>query len=278
MQVNLLCSGSKGNACLVQSESTKILIDCGGTKRYLVNELAKCDVSPSTLNGLLITHSHSDHIRQLSLFYNTPVYTCCSLSKKNLSKSFLHLYSIHCPQSFEIGDLKILAIPTSHDSGPSMGFVISHQNEKLVYITDTGYLPSEVYPLLQGADYYIFESNHDLEMLNNTNRPFWLKARIASDTGHLCNQDAARLLSYFVSPKTKHIVLAHLSEEANRPELALETLKKRFEKCHIDFSSLQIQAALQWTPIQIGQLAKIEKSQSLSPQPISSNLKPLLAQ
>lgn len=261
MQVNLLCSGSKGNACLVQSESTKILIDCGGTKRHLLGELAKCKATPDLLDGLLITHSHSDHIRQLSLFYNTPIYACCPLTKKTPPESFLHFCFVKCPQSFQIGDLKILAIPTSHDSGPSMGFVISHQKEKLVYITDTGYLPSELYPLLQGADYYIFESNHDLEMLNCTNRPFWLKKRIASDTGHLCNQDAARLLSYFVNTKTKHIVLAHLSEEANTPELALTTLKKRFEEKHLVLSpALKIEAALQWTPIQLGQLDQEEKT------------------
>lgn len=257
MQVDLLCSGSKGNACLIQSGSTKILIDCGGTKRHLQSALLNCDTQPNQLDAVLITHSHSDHIRQLALFSHVPIYACCSLPIPKVKNQpiILDFHPVNCPQTLQIGDLKVLTIPTSHDSGPSMGFVISHQKEKLVYITDTGYLPADVFPLLQGADYYIFESNHDLEMLNQTNRPFWLKARIASDTGHLCNQDAARLLSHFVTSRTKHIILAHLSEEANCPKLALQTLEDRFRACGIDLSTIHIEAAFQWTPIRIGSLS-----------------------
>ncbi len=256
MQVDLLCSGSKGNACLVQSESTKILIDCGGTKKHLQTTLLNCGATPNELDALLITHSHSDHIRQLALFPHVPIYACCSLPTPKIKGQpiFLNFHPIKCPKTLHIGDFKVLTIPTSHDSGPSMGFVISHQNEKLVYITDTGYLPAEVFPLLRDADYYIFESNHDLEMLNQTNRPFWLKARIASDTGHLCNQDAARLLSHFVTSRTKHIILAHLSSEANDPHLALQTLQDRFLASGINFSKIQVEAALQWTPIRIGSI------------------------
>lgn len=254
MQVDLLCSGSKGNACLVQSGSTKVLIDCGGTKRHLQTTLSQCDTTPEQLDALLITHSHKDHIGQLAMFAKVPVYACCSLPTPKVKGQpiILDFHPICCPYTLQIGDLKILAFPTSHDSGPSMGFVIQDRQEKLVYVTDTGYLAADVFPLLRDADYYVFESNHDLEMLNQTNRPFFVKARIASDTGHLCNQDAARLLSHFVTSRTKHIVLAHLSQEANCSKLALQALHDRFTACGLDLSKIQVEVAFQWTPIHIG--------------------------
>lgn len=256
MQIDLFCSGSKGNSCLIQTATTKVLVDCGpSTKRYMITSLKDVDVKVEDLDAVLITHSHSDHIRQLAMFQCVPIYTCCPLQVKNSKREEvpLDLHMITPPAQFGIGDLVIQAFPTSHDSGPSMGFVIYHENEKLVYVTDTGYIKADYFDLLSDADYYIFESNHDLEMLQQTDRPYWLKARIACDTGHLCNADSARLLSHFISSRTKRIVLAHLSEEANTPELALETLYQRLQICGIDDQRIVIEAASQWQPIRFGQ-------------------------
>lgn len=261
MRVDLLCSGSKGNACLVRTENTSILIDCGPTtKRYMRNSLQDAGCSIAGLDALLITHSHSDHIRQLDLFADIPVYACCELRAKTSRGQPvpLDLHSVRPPARLKIQDLSILAVPTSHDSGPSMGFVIDDGQEKLVYITDTGYLPAELYPILSGADYYVFESNHDLERLSQTSRPFWVKQRIASDTGHLCNEDSARLLCRFITSRTRHIVLAHLSEEANTPELAVQALKRRLQSSKIDCSSLVIETAAQWQPVHFGSLDRDE--------------------
>lgn len=255
MRVDLFCSGSKGNSCLVRTRTTSILIDCGPTtKRYMKNALASANLTPQTLDALLITHSHGDHIRQLSMFTEIPIYTCCPLQAKDSRGHLVHLdlHTVARPSRFTIGDLNILAIATSHDSGPSMGFVIEDGDEKLVYVTDTGYLPAEVYPVLTGADYYIFESNHDLEMLQQTNRPFWLKQRICSDTGHMNNQDSARLLARLITARTRRIVLAHLSEEANTPQLALAALDERLNAIGFDRSHLTIQTAEQWTPLHFG--------------------------
>lgn len=255
MRIDLFCSGSKGNSCLIRTENAKVLIDCGpSTKRYMTNSLKDAGVSPGDLDALLITHSHSDHIRQLAMFESVPVYTCCELHAKNSRREevMLDLHEIVPPAQFTVGDLTIQSFPTSHDSGPSMGFVFYHNNEKLVYVTDTGYIRSDYFDLLSDADYYIFESNHDLQMLSQTNRPYWLKARIASDTGHLCNADSARLLSHFISSRTRHIVLAHLSEEANTPQLALKTLHDRLNASGIDCSKMVIEAAGQWQPLHFG--------------------------
>lgn len=269
MRVDLLCSGSKGNSCLVRTGSTSILIDCGpSTKKYMRNSLAQAGQDIEQIAALLITHSHSDHIRQLAMFAHTEIYACCPLKARDSRRNEvpLHLHPIQCPAIFTIGDLRIQAIATSHDSGPSMGFVIDDSHEKLVYITDTGYLPAEVFPLLAGADYYIFESNHDLEMLEATNRPFWLKQRIASDTGHLCNEDCARLLARLITPKTRHIVLAHLSEEANTPQKALDALKARLYTLSFDTSRLVIEAAGQWEPLHFGQMEKPARKEGSQPE------------
>lgn len=254
MVVDLLCSGSKGNACLVRSAGTSILIDCGpSSKRYLLQSLSQAGASIESLDALLITHSHSDHIRQLHLFGGIPVYSCCALQARSPkgAEVALDLHPVQPPVRFQIGGLKILAVPTSHDSGPSMGFVISDEQQTLVYLTDTGYLPVNLYPILRDADYYIFESNHDLALLNQSRRPLWVRQRIASDTGHLCNQDASRLLCHLITRRTRHVVLAHLSEEANTPALAVETLKKRLDEAGMDRSSLIIEAAAQWKTVHL---------------------------
>lgn len=249
MRIDLLCSGSKGNACLVRTARTQVLIDCGAsTKKYLLQALEQAGTHPDALDALLITHSHSDHIKQLRHFAHRPIYTCCQLAIRD-SKGravSLDLHFVQPPETFTIGDLTIRALPTSHDSGPSMGFVIKDDHSTMVYITDTGYLPAALYPEISGADHYIFESNHDLEMLNQTSRPMWLKQRIACDTGHLCNQDSARILSFCITPNTKDIVLAHLSDEANTPELALRTLYERLRFTHFALERLNIQAAAQF--------------------------------
>ncbi|GEM_PF-230860 len=257
MRVDLFCSGSKGNSCLVRTATTSILIDCGpSTKRYMTQSLQSADLTSDTLDALLITHSHSDHVRQLAMFNHIPVYTCCPLSAKDYKGNPvpLDIHTVARPSRFVIGDLTVLAVATSHDSGPSMGFVIDDGYEKLVYITDTGYLPAELYPSLSGADYYIFESNHDLEMLQQTNRPFWLKQRIASDTGHMCNADSSRLLARLITPNTREVVLAHLSEEANTPQLALQAFQERLNLLSWDTSHLVVQAAAQWEPLHFGSM------------------------
>ena len=122
-----------------------------------------------------------------------------------------------------IDNLKIRVIKTSHDVVSSVGFLI---NDKFVYITDTGYLNERYFPVLSNKSVYVIESNHDIEMLYNGSYPYHLKRRIASDTGHLSNIDASKYLSKMIGPNTKHIILAHLSEENNSKKIALKTLSE----------------------------------------------------
>ena len=122
-------------------------------------------------------------------------------------------------------------LPLSHDAENTVGFVLETAQEKLVYITDTGYVREECVPLIADADYYVMESNHDVGMLMQTRRPYPIKMRILSDSGHLCNEDCAHLLTRLVTPRTRSIFLAHLSEEANQPQLAWQVSADALKQC-----------------------------------------------
>ena len=124
-------------------------------------------------------------------------------------------------------------------------FVIKNKKEKLVYVTDTGMIPDKTLDKMKNADYYIIESNHNIKKLHQTNRPAYLKLRILSDEGHLSNEASAIYMSELVGNKTKEIILAHLSEEANEPELALKAYKKIFQKAHIDLDKIYLHCASQ---------------------------------
>lgn len=218
MKFTLLASGSKGNACLIETQTTKVLIDCGTTKKYLSGRFDERKLLRKDLDALVLTHSHSDHIQQLKHFFEVPTYSPFEVA------DYPRSYEVVPYLPFEIGDLTFTPIELSHDTDITVGYVVNNHIEKLVYITDTGYIKSSDYQLLGDADYIILESNHDSEMLMNTNRPYPLKMRIISDRGHLSNEESGLVLQEILSDKTKHIVLAHLSEEANKPAIALQTV------------------------------------------------------
>lgn len=195
-----------------------MVIDCGSTKRYLTQSFHNIGVDYTTVNGLLLTHDHSDHIAQLKLFANANIYAPFEL--KGLPQS----YRVMPYQEFRIDEFSVLPIPLSHDTEINVGYIIENATEKLVYITDTGYIKETDFPLIRDADYYIVESNHDPEILMKTSRPYYLKQRILSDTGHMSNQASAEVLQQVISARTREIVLAHISEEANRPDVVLEVM------------------------------------------------------
>lgn len=236
MKVIVLSSGSKGNTTFIETENTKILIDCGNTCKYICKKLESIDVQPEEIDGILISHTHVDHINGLKVFlnkYNTKVYLT---EKMQSDLQFVENYYFVNDHNFTINDIQVDIIKTSHDASDSQGFIISNNNKSAVYITDTGYINIKYHEILKNKDLYIFESNHDIEMLNNSKYPFHLRKRILSDKGHLSNYDSAKYLADFIGENTKYILLAHLSEENNTYELAYETLLARLNVCgkHVD--------------------------------------------
>lgn len=235
MRVRVLSSGSKGNTTYIETNGTKILIDIGNTCKYVKERLEDMDVDPKDIDGILITHLHVDHIKGLKVFcnkYNVKVYLT-DIMKKSLD--YVNNYYL-INDEFDINDIHVTAIKTSHDTEDSRGYIISGDGKSIVYITDTGYINKKYFDILQNKNLYIMESNHDVEMLTNGSYPFQLRQRILSDKGHLSNYDSSKYLSSFIGDNTKYILLAHLSEENNTEEKAYETLVDRLnsDNKHVD--------------------------------------------
>lgn len=230
LKFHILASGSKGNSTIIQTENTTILLDCGYLKRYLTKAFE--DLNITTFDALLITHSHSDHIQQLKSFQHLPIYTA-----QNLDVDIE--YQCEMFDEFFINDLKITVLPLSHDCENTIGFLFEHGEESLVYICDTGYVSNQVQNAIKNKTYYVMESNHDLEMLMNSKRPLYLKQRIASDTGHLCNEDCAQILANCIGEKTKAVYLGHISDETNTRQKAYETTRAKLNSDIAVFTTKQ---------------------------------------
>ena len=243
MKVIGLSSGSKGNTTYIETQTTKILIDIGNTCKYITEKLSTIGVTLGEINAILITHTHTDHIKGLKTFtnnYSAPIYIT---EKMHPKIPYVKQYKYIESSLITIRDIKINIIKTSHDAEDSVGYIINNNDKSIVYITDTGYINKKYHPMLSNRDIYIMESNHDVEMLNNGPYPFPLRQRILSDKGHLSNHDSAKYIGDFVGPKTTNIVLAHLSHENNTPELAKETLLAKLQE--LNMTQIHIDIALQ---------------------------------
>lgn len=251
MEISVLASGSKGNVSYITSSSTKLLIDLGLTLSNIEKKLEEIGINPSEINGILLTHTHTDHTSSLKNFikkYNTKLY----LSEKmynELSKTInLFNYEI-IDKEFIINDINIQVIKLSHDTDDSNGYILESNNKSIVYITDTGYINKKYFKLLTDKDIYVMESNHDIEMLMNGNRPYFLKQRILGDKGHLDNTKSSNYLAQLIGPNTKEVILIHLSEDNNTPELALNTLKETLLKNKIYFNNIIISSQKERTDL-----------------------------
>ena len=243
MKVIVLSSGSKGNTTYIETQTTKILIDIGNTCKYITEKLSTIGVTLGEINAILITHTHTDHIKGLKTFtnnYSAPIYIT---EKMHPKIPYVKQYKYIESSLITIRDIKINIIKTSHDAEDSVGYIINNNDKSIVYITDTGYINKKYHPMLSNRDIYIMESNHDVEMLNNGPYPFPLRQRILSDKGHLSNHDSAKYIGDFIGPKTPNIVLAHRSPENNTPELAKETLLAKLQE--LNMTQIHIDIALQ---------------------------------
>ncbi len=236
MEIKTIASGSKGNCSIVLCDETKFIIDMGISYLTLKKSLEENSLSFEQFTGILITHNHKDHINGLA-----------SLIKKTNLQAFIPqemydglkevLPKDRCEfidDEFKINDITIELIHTSHDAPYSVGFIITQNDKSLVYVTDTGYINRKYLNKMQDKDLYLIESNHDEVMLMDGPYPRFLKERVISDKGHLSNTTTAKYLKKLIGPKTKTILLAHISETNNTEELALETTKKTLENTNIE--------------------------------------------
>lgn len=256
MEYHVLASGSKGNSTFVYTHGFGILIDCGISKRQLLLRLEEVGYTQDDINCVLVTHDHSDHKKNIHIFSTEIIYAgmgCIDgIGKRNILKPY---------QSIGFGEVEITPLSISHDATSPLAFVIDDKINKLVYMTDTGYVNNKNIKYIENANYYIIESNHDINMLMDSNRPLFLKKRILSDVGHLSNDYSARLICKVLGDKTKDIILAHLSQEANTPELAMDCYCKVFEYYQLDIQQYNVKVASQITIVSGGEYIEDKNSQ-----------------
>ncbi|MCH5171417.1 MAG: MBL fold metallo-hydrolase [Erysipelotrichales bacterium] len=249
MRYYILASGSKGNSAVFQTNSGRLLqIDMGVTLKYEKEQLSKYSLRFEDIEALLITHEHTDHIKGAS-FFNRELIYCAKGTYDVPEENVLNIY-----ESYDIAGFKVTVLATSHDATNPIGFVLEADNEKLVYMTDTGYISERNLQYMKNPDYICIESNHNVKMLFETNRPAQLIMRIIGDNGHLSNEDSAMYMSEIIGDNTKELVLMHLSEEANTHELALSTYKELLSSRYGNISGIKISAAYQRESISGGKV------------------------
>ena len=229
-KVYTLFSSSKGNCSYIKYGRDEFLIDCGVLARAIDCALKQLGTGLANIDAIFITHEHSDHIKgvaTISKYFNMPIYapekSCEHISQyMPYGKEPLYLTS---GKAVELKDTALCPIATPHDAKGSVGFRIRVGDEKIGYFTDIGHLSEGVLRGLSGCKRVIIESNHDIDMLQNGSYPYSLKQRILGEFGHLSNTLCAKLLPHLVRYGCESFVLAHLSEENNRPEIAFDESK-----------------------------------------------------
>ena len=246
MKFSVLGSGSKGNCTLVESGTTRLLIDNGFSGKETARRLALLDLAPDMLAAILITHEHDDHVKGvgvLSRRADLPVYANAATfraAERTIGKVAVNR-EFGTGEPFAIDDLLIHPFSVSHDTADPVGFVVSDGKDALGYCTDTGRITRLIGHHLSKCQALILEANHDPQMLRDGPYPLPLKQRVASGRGHLANDDAVECAGFLAEAELRQLVLAHLSEINNHPDLVVEAARRRLSR----YSCLKIMLASQ---------------------------------
>lgn len=308
VRFTVLGSGSKGNATVITSGKTSLLVDCGFSCREILRRMREAGEDPEKLSGIIVTHEHADHVSGISVTarkLKIPVYftegthkawkSWIEPSKQMSRKQWLEecqrraearltegssvdisseepsndedssrnaadkpakheaswlpaVEYFEAGEEFSIGDLKVRAFTTPHDAADPVGFVFEAEGVRMGYATDLGYMPPNVKAQLTGLDLLLLESNHDLEMLRDGPYPWSVKQRVMSRVGHLSNDAAAEFLASEYDGQARQIILAHLSEKNNLPELARIAAERALAE-RMSLTGNQLQLAGQYAPL-----------------------------
>ncbi|HXM27271.1 MAG TPA: MBL fold metallo-hydrolase [Chthoniobacterales bacterium] len=244
--LTVLGSGSGGNCALVTSDRCRILIDAGFSARRISQRLQSLGIEPESLDGILLTHEHSDHIAGLKVFcgkFDVPVY-CNSLTAEYLCREGIaeaNRYKIFSTgSSFTIQDIDVQAFYVPHDAVDPVAFVLSSDYGSVGFLTDLGYAPKLARERIREVHTLVVETNHDEQRLQaDSKRPWSVKQRILSRHGHLSNEAAAALVADIAGENLRRVILGHLSRECNSPELALGAMRR------LSLDSLELHCAEQ---------------------------------
>ncbi len=245
-----LYSGSSGNSLFVETQNTKLLVDAGVSCKKIENALQDIKVDPSSIDGILITHEHTDHVQglgTLSRKFDLPVFvnqeTLDAMPKQKDKIPDKNIKTFKISDKFEIGDLLIDPFSIPHDAANPCGFNIYKDDKKISIATDIGHMTNNILKSLEGSLFLMLEANYDPEVLRCSSYPFSLKSRIAGPTGHLPNETAGKTISYLLKSGLKNAMLGHLSKESNFPELAYQTVLDELIRNDYNENSLSLGVA-----------------------------------
>ena len=230
LHLHVLGSGSKGNCSIVDGPDGAIMVDCGFSRKMVRQQLAKVGFDESRIVAVLVTHEHTDHISGVdvvSRWLDVPVYTAqgtCEL--KRVRDKIANLSPIMSTDSFDLAGIHVDTFPTSHDAADPFGMRFTCKDDVVGYMTDSGYLTPQAHEALTGCRILALESNHDPHMLQYGPYPSYLKARIASDEGHLSNSQSQEALQLLLDDKLEYILGMHLSQVNNEPGIARAALQE----------------------------------------------------
>ena len=239
MRMVSIASGSSGNCIYIGSDKTHILVDAGISNKRIQQGLNDIGLKGGDVDGILITHEHSDHIKGLGVLarkYQVPIYATRETLDEIRSKSSLGDYDrelLHpvCPDvDFVVGDLTVKPFSIDHDAANPVAYRVQCGERSVAVATDMGHYDQYIIDHLRDLDALLLESNHDVRMLESGPYPYYLKRRILGDHGHLSNENAGRLLNCILHDRMKKILLGHLSKENNYAELAYETVRLEIDE------------------------------------------------
>lgn len=228
MRIAVLASSSRGNASVISAGDTTIMVDAGIAALRIRRGLEACGLSARAVQGIFITHEHSDHVSGLGVFCaknHTPVY-CSRYLRQDLRRlTDTPLTFIEPGNTVQVGRVSVTPFSVSHDALDPLGYVFEYDGVRLGYVTDTGKVTRSMEALLQGVNALYLESNYDVNMLHNSGRPRDLIGRIEGHWGHLSNDQACELVRRLAHPELRHVILAHISPDCNTPECAFRAMQ-----------------------------------------------------
>ncbi|HEX3626804.1 MAG TPA: MBL fold metallo-hydrolase [Verrucomicrobiae bacterium] len=275
VRFTILGSGSSGNCAYVETENSRVLIDAGFTPRQIRQRLASIGRAPENLSAILITHEHADHVSglyglaeklRIPIYCNRETQDAITWSLKErwnarrdplfdgIEKTAADFVArlpwrlFQTGDRFELNDLLVETFPIPHDAQDPVGFLLRTCGGNFGFVTDLGHMTKLVAERVRAANVLVLESNHDVKLLHESRRSWSLKQRILGRHGHLSNEAAAEAAAQVMSDGLKHLYLAHLSRECNRPELAMRVMSERLGK--IGATHVQLQYAAQDVPCQ----------------------------
>jgi phosphoribosyl 1,2-cyclic phosphodiesterase len=245
-----LYSGSTGNCLYINSNGTSILVDAGVSLKKIEQALTSINDNITNIKAILVTHEHSDHILSIATIsnkYNIPVYanseTWTAMPNTSMKILDSNKKTFNISKSFFIDNIEICPFSTPHDAANPCGFNITSNGQKISIATDLGHITTDIYNNLENSSFVLLESNYDPEILKCSSYPYILKRRIASDNGHLTNEEAGKTICKLMQTGLKTAMLGHLSKENNFPELAKQTIIEQLKKYNYKEEDLNLYVA-----------------------------------